>query len=127
MRGGERSWRSRWAAKLGASCGAFFLFFKQKTAYEIPKRDWSSDVCSSDLRGGGNGNRSVTSIQKQFQPKVETVSGDTSHEACLAQKRSWFHVDGTHRGHGHTGDPDQFGDTDGAHRYQARARARTAP
>src|ERR1043166_5747816 len=26
-----------------------YLFFKQKTAYEIPKRDWSSDVCSSDL------------------------------------------------------------------------------
>src|ERR1043166_4516324 len=25
------------------------FFFKQKTAYEIPKRDWSSDVCSSDL------------------------------------------------------------------------------
>ena len=25
------------------------VFFKQKTAYEIPKRDWSSDVCSSDL------------------------------------------------------------------------------
>src|ERR1043166_7564820 len=22
-----------------------FFFFKQKTAYEIPKRDWSSDVC----------------------------------------------------------------------------------
>src|ERR1043166_2220103 len=28
---------------------SFFFFFKQKTAYEIPKRDWSSDVCSSDL------------------------------------------------------------------------------
>jgi len=28
-----------------------FFFFKQKTAYEIPKRDWSSDVCSSDLVG----------------------------------------------------------------------------
>src|ERR1043166_2249659 len=27
----------------------FAVFFKQKTAYEIPKRDWSSDVCSSDL------------------------------------------------------------------------------
>src|ERR1043166_2016762 len=25
------------------------FFFKQKTAYGIPKRDWSSDVCSSDL------------------------------------------------------------------------------
>src|SRR5213080_917239 len=28
----------------------FFFFFKQKTAYEIPLCDWSSDVCSSDLR-----------------------------------------------------------------------------
>src|SRR5213594_4115577 len=28
-----------------------FFFFKQKTAYEISVRDWSSDVCSSDLRG----------------------------------------------------------------------------
>src|ERR1043166_3512896 len=27
----------------------FFFFLKQKTAYEIPKRGWSSDVCSSDL------------------------------------------------------------------------------
>ena len=27
-----------------------FFFFKQKTAYEIVSRDWSSDVCSSDLR-----------------------------------------------------------------------------
>src|SRR5213075_3520648 len=27
-----------------------FFFFKQKTAYEITRRDWSSDVCSSDLR-----------------------------------------------------------------------------
>src|ERR1043165_4234776 len=27
----------------------FFFFFKQKPAYEIGPRDWSSDVCSSDL------------------------------------------------------------------------------
>src|SRR3546814_7601962 len=27
----------------------FFLFFKQKTAYEMRISDWSSDVCSSDL------------------------------------------------------------------------------
>src|SRR5216117_132077 len=27
----------------------FFFFFKQKTAYEVRKGDWSSDVCSSDL------------------------------------------------------------------------------
>src|ERR1044071_8121590 len=27
------------------------VFFKQKTAYETSTRDWSSDVCSSDLSG----------------------------------------------------------------------------
>src|SRR3546814_5603573 len=30
------------------SCGVFFC--KQKTAYEMRIRDWSSGVCSSDLR-----------------------------------------------------------------------------
>src|SRR3546814_6882274 len=32
-------------------CGshAAVVFFKQKTAYELRIRDWSSDVCSSDL------------------------------------------------------------------------------
>src|SRR3546814_9414942 len=29
-----------------------FFFFKQKTAYEMRISDWSSDVCSSDLRPG---------------------------------------------------------------------------
>src|SRR3546814_7904090 len=35
-----------------------FFFFKQKTAYEMRISDWSSDVCSSDLRAaavGANG------------------------------------------------------------------------
>src|SRR3546814_2048863 len=27
----------------------YVFFFKQKTAYEVRIRDWSSDVCSSDL------------------------------------------------------------------------------
>src|SRR3546814_9291233 len=44
----------------------FFVFFKQKTAYEMRISDWSSDVCSSDLGaqvdaiglgGGMGGNR----------------------------------------------------------------------
>src|SRR3546814_1913247 len=29
-----------------------FFFFKQKTAYEMRISDWSSDVCSSDLKDG---------------------------------------------------------------------------
>src|SRR3546814_1617627 len=32
-------------------CSFVFLFFKQKTAYEMRISDWSSDVCSSDLHG----------------------------------------------------------------------------
>src|SRR3546814_4788373 len=31
-------------------CWWCFFFFKQKTAYEMRISDWSSDVCSSDLR-----------------------------------------------------------------------------
>src|SRR3546814_13534354 len=32
-----------------------FFFVKQKTAYEVRIRDWSSDVCSSDLAGDSAG------------------------------------------------------------------------
>src|SRR3546814_6886293 len=35
---------------LVCSCMFYFFFFKQKTAYEMRISDWSSDVCSSDLR-----------------------------------------------------------------------------
>src|SRR3546814_5403502 len=48
-------------------CGSVIFFcFKQKTAYEMRISDWSSDVCSSDLRetdigitGGGAGKHMV--------------------------------------------------------------------
>src|SRR3546814_6308475 len=33
----------------------YFVFFKQKTAYERRISDWSSDVCSSDLGFGWKG------------------------------------------------------------------------
>src|SRR3546814_7645105 len=33
-------------------CDCSFFFFKQKTAYEMRISDWSSDVCSYDLRPG---------------------------------------------------------------------------
>src|SRR3546814_19098585 len=36
-------------------CGLIcFFFFKQKTAYEMRISDWSSDVCSSDLRAAAS-------------------------------------------------------------------------
>src|SRR3546814_10520074 len=37
------------------------FFFKQKTAYDMRISDWSSDVCSSDLFGGGSERQSVFS------------------------------------------------------------------
>src|SRR3546814_5628268 len=33
----------------------YLFFFKQKTAYEMRISDWSSDVCSSDLRSHRHG------------------------------------------------------------------------
>src|SRR3546814_17126897 len=42
-----RSFRWWWSKQLWP-----FFCFKQKTAYELRIRDWSSDVCSSDLALG---------------------------------------------------------------------------
>src|SRR3546814_7827491 len=43
------------------------FFFKQKTAYEMRISDWSSDVCSSDLRpvkisGSAEGSTSLVTV-----------------------------------------------------------------
>src|ERR1043166_888038 len=46
-----------------------FFFFKQKTAYEIPKRDWSSDVCSSDLPQRADGNCDGVAVRCQCMKK----------------------------------------------------------
>src|SRR3546814_5282531 len=41
-----------------------FFFFKQKSAYEMRISDWSSDVCSSDLRACGLG--AITAFTVSF-------------------------------------------------------------
>src|SRR3546814_2763682 len=45
---------------------SIFFFFKQKTAYEMRISDWSSDVCSSDLRrrGGGRAPPDTASVDR---------------------------------------------------------------
>src|SRR3546814_5069159 len=45
-----------------------FFFFKQKTAYEMRISDWSSDVCSSDLRMAGQ-------FAKPRSADTETIGG----------------------------------------------------
>src|SRR3546814_9786967 len=49
-----------------------FFFFKQKTAYEMRISDWSSDVCSSDLRPfvAGDPNRAQGDSEKQWRREV---------------------------------------------------------
>src|SRR5213075_2609304 len=43
-----------------------FFFFKQKTAYEITRRDWSSDVCSSDLGVDDRGMLAASGVNVQL-------------------------------------------------------------
>ena len=52
MEDSKKQLRKTWRGGGGGGCGGggCFFFFKQKTAYEIVSRDWSSDVCSSDLK-----------------------------------------------------------------------------
>ena len=58
----------------------FFFFFKQKTAYEIVVRDWSSDVCSSDLKQKPGGHA--------FNPSTLEAAGRriSEFEASLVYK-----------------------------------------
>src|SRR6187397_3514353 len=55
----------------------FFFFFKQKTAYEMVYSDWSSDVCSSDLRG------LLLAHHPLLLRGVDTVAASTAKGALL--------------------------------------------
>src|SRR3546814_8022047 len=66
---------SEWSFCVGSS----FFCVKQKTAYEMRISDWSSDVCSSELRDIGNGG-------------VFGFSGAMRHNGRIA--RALGHLDG---------------------------------
>src|SRR5213594_2184366 len=55
-------------------CPCRVFFFKQKTAYETSVRDWSSDVCSSDLhdpRDATSSRRGVPYYERLLDTPVE--------------------------------------------------------
>src|SRR3546814_797814 len=70
-----------------------FFFFKQKTAYEMRISDWSSDVCSSDLRA-----RCVRKVAHPA-PEIELESCDANADRVAgigdrthfgnANRRTW--------------------------------------
>src|SRR3546814_2192737 len=45
----------------------FFFVFKQKTAYEMRISDWSSDVCSSDLKRAVDQAQGPTGAEENFR------------------------------------------------------------
>src|SRR3546814_8796449 len=68
----------------------FYFFFKQKTAYEMRISDWSSDVCSSDLRPRGTGSKPIplclrirrrTGRAASPNPDLPGVRGGEPHRA----------------------------------------------
>src|SRR3546814_4205287 len=68
-----------------------FIFFKQKTAYEMRISDWSSDVCSSDLTpsatASGLGRAPAAEDEVDLSPvqfQLQVVAGKLV--AMLAQK-----------------------------------------
>src|SRR3546814_2862922 len=67
-----------------------FLFFKQKTAYEMRISDWSSDVCSSDLIGRVFANLGGGQQQINYsQPRGTTINGlDASTSTSRANTQS---------------------------------------
>src|SRR3546814_12463012 len=64
-------------------CVCSVFFFKQKTAYEMRISDWSSDVCSSDLRADlvDHVDRLVRQLaivdvaRRQFHRRLDRVGG----------------------------------------------------
>src|SRR3546814_3969824 len=74
-------------------CFFLFFFFKQKTAYEMRISDWSSDVCSSDLRNtetfshmGGEGAAWIgqKSFTREKHVFVNLGDGTYFHSGILA-------------------------------------------
>ena len=71
----------------------FFFFFKQKTAFEIHSGDWSSDVCSSDLKRNLNFNWRLVMAPPEILDYVVV------HELCHLQQMNhsaafWSLVEG---------------------------------
>src|SRR3546814_8380846 len=61
-----------------------FVFFKQKTAYEMRISDWSSDVCSSDLIGWGLPAAIGAKLALPDRPVVALIGDGSAMYTCQA-------------------------------------------
>src|SRR5213075_2478669 len=106
-----------------------FFFFKQKTAYEITRRDWSSDVCSSDLVVASCGTALTpqqAQLLRRFTSKVvlsydpDAAGQGAAARSCELLVREGFEVNVLVLDSGE--DPDTFIRRRGADEYRARLR-----
>src|SRR3546814_4890458 len=63
-------------------CMWFFVFFKQKTTYYVRISDWSSDVCSSDLRRGPNAKSSLHKAHLAPDAELQAPGASLSFAQC---------------------------------------------
>src|SRR5213076_2447164 len=69
-----------------------FFFFKQKTAYEMVGSDWSSDVCSSDLRSTASSSTTRT-VPRAAIMAVHNGCNEPGRqviEVALGADRAWW-------------------------------------
>src|SRR3546814_2216561 len=66
----------------------FFFFVKQKTAYEMRISDWSSDVCSSDLRRAFKSD--LVALLAQLRKALVKIH--TKHDVVIAGTALFQHL-----------------------------------
>src|SRR3546814_8687509 len=72
----------------------FFFLFKQKTAYEMRISDWSSDVCSSDLKLRGKARIVIQRgrlAKMRRTPKVAAVLDQFVREVDIDEATGSWH------------------------------------
>src|SRR3546814_14036010 len=62
------------------------FFFKQKTAYEMRISDWSSDVCSSDLRAAAGTRRCPAVAVPRYPVGLRRAVGHRSEERRVGKE-----------------------------------------
>src|SRR3546814_8500634 len=87
-----------------------FLFFNQKTAYEMRISDWSSDVCSSDL--------SITWLRANNYPDfkylidIQKMDDEAAFRFSDLENRARTDISDLERGRGYLEALSQFYDND---------------
>src|SRR3546814_12517472 len=129
--------------------GYFVCFFKQKTAYEMRISDWSSDVCSSDLRQADQrdeycepaqrsrqdpSDAALITVSRTSEPVVESskeATGSTREPVLLALVFGYVRLEksraqrGRERQRQQRREPDRDGQRDGKLSIDSAGRTRS--